>query len=50
MGKVYWLRGIKIIRDSLFDSAAIVQFKKWRFKPKKVRRVKIPIMLATDKK
>jgi hypothetical protein len=28
----------------LLDEAALEKFRKWRFKPKKVRRVKIPMM------
>jgi len=36
--------------DPQFDKTTLEKFRKWRFKPKKVRRVKIPIMLANEKK
>jgi TonB family protein len=31
--------------DPLLDKATLDKFRKWRFKPKKVRRLKIPIIL-----
>jgi hypothetical protein len=34
----------------LLDEATLKKFREWRYKPKKVRRVKIPIMLANEKK
>jgi outer membrane biosynthesis protein TonB len=34
----------------LLDEATLEKFRKWRYKPKKVRRVKIPVMLANEKK
>ena len=48
---------VEIERDSgkgtpppLLDEATLKKFREWRYKPKKVRRVEIPVMLANDKK
>jgi hypothetical protein len=34
----------------VLDEATLKKFREWRYKPKKVRRVKMPIMLAKEKK
>ncbi len=34
----------------LLDEATLEKFRKWRYKPKKVRRVTIPVILAKAKK
>jgi hypothetical protein len=34
----------------LLDDATAEKFRKWRYKPKKVHRVKMPVMLANEKK
>jgi hypothetical protein len=34
----------------LFDEARLEAFRKWRYKPKKVRRVPIPVILTDEKK
>jgi hypothetical protein len=34
----------------LLDEATLKKFREWRYKPKKVPRVKMPIMLANEKK
>ena len=49
-GKVIDAHLSKSTGDLLLDKATLEKFWNWRFKPKKVRRVKIPIMLANDKK
>jgi TonB family protein len=49
-GKVTDVRLNKSTGDPKLDVATIEKFRKWRFKPKKVRRVEIPIRFATDKK
>lgn len=46
---------VEIERDTgtpppLLDEATLKKFREWRYKPQKVRRVKIPIMLANEKK
>ena len=33
----------------LLDEATLKKFREWRYKPKKVRRVRMPVMLAHDK-
>jgi TonB family protein len=49
-GKVKDAHLSKSTRDPVLDEATLEKFRKWRYKPKKVRRVKIPIMLANEKK
>jgi TonB family protein len=49
-GKVTDAHLSKSTGDPILDAATLEKFRKWRFKPKKVRRVRIPIQLATDKK
>jgi TonB family protein len=49
-GKVIDAHLSKSTGDPSRDKATLEKFRKWRFKPKKVRRVKIPIALANDKK
>jgi len=49
-GKVKDAHLSKSTGDPLLDEATLEKFRKWRFKPKKVRRVKIPIMFANEKK
>lgn len=44
-GKVTDVHLNKSAGDPKLDAATIEKFRKWRFKPKKVRRVKIPILL-----
>jgi len=33
----------------LLDEVTLKKFREWRYKPKKVRRVRMPVMLANDK-
>jgi TonB family protein len=49
-GKVTDAQLTKSTGDPKLDAATLERFRKWRFKPKTVRRVKIPIMLAEPKK
>jgi TonB family protein len=49
-GKVKDAHLLKSTGDPLLDEATLEKCRKWRFKPKKVRRVKIPIMFANEKK
>jgi TonB family protein len=49
-GKVIDAHLSKSTGDPLVDQATLEKFRKWRFKPKKVRRVKIPITFANEKK
>ena len=36
----------KVTAPPLLDEATLQKFREWRFKPKKVRRVKIPMMYS----
>ena len=49
-GKVIDAHLSKSSGDPLVDEATLEKYRKWRFKPKKVRRVKIPIIWANEKK
>jgi TonB family protein len=49
-GKVIDAHLSKSTGDPVLDKATLEKFRKWRFKPKKVHRVKIPIMLTNEKK
>ena len=49
-GKVKDAHLSKSTGDPVLDEATLEKFRKYRFKRKKVRRVKIPVMLANEKK